>query len=285
MLLAPPTQGDQVPSNARALAYQFGEPQSQFGWKLDLIEVIDPSAKPVAYVLKPDTIETIPYRYQLLELASPLAEGVGYKIRWKASCQSYKAYAADGEVAFNVGPAAVSPSSIGSITLKPDNAVEVSLSAEAQAWLPLATFVISNESNFSTAWTTYGMYAGDTFERSYQLWCSEAGPWTSSMVLHMHVAGAETDPPPLTWTVDHECAPWSVDGGPMYDAPAMNEGGDGVAQPAGNADDGGCSCASKRSAKGIGCLELTVVAILAIAARRRRRIRQAHDQGLTPITR
>jgi MYXO-CTERM domain-containing protein len=201
--------------------------------------------------------------FRLVEPQQPLTPGQNYTLDLPEMCLSGGPPPGPFHLSFQAGPPSALPTSIGTVTYDESLGLLLTPSPELAAFLPVTLFSINGQSNVDTynwygtyaeSQNTYGPYVlfprdGDDF---YAFGCPaafDAGrPVTQvTETISAHVAGALTDPPPLTATFDFNCQ--SVFGQPEAGAGGGTIGSD---VSSGSLASSGASTASSSAAGAAG---------------------------------
>jgi MYXO-CTERM domain-containing protein len=267
-----------VPSNAPALVFAAPPDSENTPEKNLLLTTLD--GVPVPFTSERDPFTPLhsdfltPLHF-LVKPATPLVEGATYRLISVGKCimnATDRGPAFGFDVTFTVGPPSELPSTLGSVTIHPEDSVNwpvpggsscVDNRLVSAAFLEVSTpeliayYAVTRRTLQvdGQVWIeeSYGKsMPGELLDATFPYSICEPGGWGLQAGRHhgelsMHVAGASTDPPPVSFDFDLNCA--GVNAGPT----------------------GGCALSSSPERAGnplaIGW------ALVAFAARRRRRRR------------
>jgi hypothetical protein len=186
--------------------------------------------------------------FRLLVPSAPLAPGPGYTLKVKETCSGGGLTTSTStlERTFDVGPIATLPSTIGTLTTTPGGAIDVKLSPEMVAFLPTAALsLLVTGGDKATGDYGYGAVTADTIHTAvYPCMFTYETVIKVSATLRAHIAGATSDPPPVTQDFNVICPSrgWEADPvGPMPSDPA-DAGKRNDMNPPNDPSPQGCGC-------------------------------------------
>lgn len=212
----------------------------------------------------------------------PLESGAVYTIAYGVKCSAGTATDPTGSSTFTSGPAVSLPTTIGTVTELADGTAAIASTPELAAFrrtIGIEAFIdgasigmtpygaAATQDEIDVKLYSYGLSIGSSFSPRPPKVCATRAVETHEVKLLAHVAGADGDTAPLTFSVTVDCAQHEASGSSgnpsLPDAGADDRGASG-------SGDGGCSVGGSSAFSGLAALFMTGAGLVVLLRRRRR---------------